>query len=64
MQYSSSLTLALPKRPPKMPCRHPAILPITWVSPWDVVCTFLSLSGPAVEWGSPGGCRSQRVKAE
>ncbi|XP_045348899.1 MAP kinase-activated protein kinase 3 isoform X2 [Leopardus geoffroyi] len=30
MQYSSSLTLALPRRPPKMPCRHPAILPIMW----------------------------------
>nr|XP_035928120.1 MAP kinase-activated protein kinase 3 isoform X3 [Halichoerus grypus] len=31
MQYSSSPTLALPRRPPKMPCRHPATLPITWV---------------------------------
>lgn len=33
-----------------MPCRHPATLPIMWVSPRDVTCTSLPSLDPAAVW--------------
>lgn len=35
-----------------MPCRHPATLPIMWVSPQDMVCTSLPTLDPEALWGS------------
>ena len=51
-QCSSSPTLALPRRPPRTPCRHPATLPIMWVSPGDRLCTSLPALVLEVLWGS------------
>ena len=38
MLYLNSPILALPRTPPKMPSRHPATLPIMWVSLLHVAC--------------------------
>lgn len=45
-----------------MPCRHPATLPITWVSPWDVVCMSLPPLDPVAVWGSPWVAEAKGLK--
>lgn len=63
MRCSSSLTLALPKRPLKMPCRLHATLPIMWVSPCDMVHTSqASTPDPAVVWGTWWGAEAKELK--
>ncbi|XP_066900179.1 MAP kinase-activated protein kinase 3 isoform X5 [Kogia breviceps] len=48
MGYSSSLILALPRRPPTMPCRLPATLPIMWDLGSCLGLRTLGTEGPPV----------------